>query len=58
MRDLLDKEFFFQLHPTGTEAHHQNGLIERPIRLVKSGIRCMLWGGHLLIMCWLQQFLE
>jgi hypothetical protein len=27
-RDILEKEFFFQLHPTGTEAHHQNGLIE------------------------------
>jgi hypothetical protein len=26
--DLLEKEFFFYLHPTSTEAHHQNGLIE------------------------------
>jgi hypothetical protein len=52
MRGLLEKVFFFQLHPTDTEACHQNGLIERPIGLVDVGIRCMLWGGHLLIIYW------
>jgi hypothetical protein len=47
--DLLEKEFFFHLHPTGPEAHHQNGLNERPIKSTDAAIHCMLWGGRLLI---------
>ena len=28
LQDPLKKEFFFELCPTGTQAHHQNGLVE------------------------------
>ena len=46
LQDLLKKEFFFELCPTGTQAHHQNGLIEQPIQTIDAAIRCMLWGGR------------
>jgi hypothetical protein len=52
LKDLLEKEFFFELHPTGTLTHHQNGLVERPIQTIDAAIRCMLWGGCLLISYW------
>ena len=52
LQDLLKKEFFFELCPTGTQAHHQNGLVERPIQTIDAAIRCMLWGGRLLISYW------
>jgi hypothetical protein len=48
----LEKEFFFKLHPTGTQAHHQNGLVEQPIQTIDVAIQCMLWGGCLLISYW------
>ena len=32
------KEFFFELCPTGTQAHHQNGLVERPIQTIDAAI--------------------
>jgi hypothetical protein len=57
-RDLLEKEFFFLLHPTGTEAHHQNGLIERSIGSIDATICGMLWGSRLLIIYWLFAFHE
>ena len=52
IQELLEKEFFFNLHPTGTQAHHQNGLVERPIQTIDAAIRCMLWGGRLLVAHW------
>jgi hypothetical protein len=57
-QDLLKKEFFFELCPTGTQAHHQNGLVERPIETIDDAIRCMLWGGCLLISYWPFAFTE
>jgi hypothetical protein len=38
LKDLLEKEFFFELHPTGTQAHHQNGLVKQPIQAINAAI--------------------
>jgi hypothetical protein len=56
IRILFEKEFFFMLCPSGTEVHHQNGLIKRGNQTVDGGIRVMPWGVHLLIIFWPSAF--
>jgi hypothetical protein len=58
LKDLLEKEFFFKLHPTGTQTHHQNGLVERPIQTIDAVNQCMLWDGRLLVSYWPFAFTE
>ena len=48
----LFTSFGFALHPTATEAHHANGVIERANRTVDAGIRNLLHGANLPVRFW------
>ena len=52
VRDLFEKEFDYEIRPTGTAAHHQNGLVERANYTVDKAIRAMLIGAGLEIKFW------
>ena len=52
IRDLFEKEFDYEIRPTGMAAHHQNGLVERANQSVDKAIRAMLIGAGLEIKFW------
>ena len=51
IRDLFE-EFNYEIRPTGTAAHHQNGLVERANQTVDKAIRAMLFGAGLEVKFW------
>ena len=52
IRDLFEQEFYYQLIPIGTEAHHENGFIERRVFTVDVPIAAMLLGSGLPMAAW------
>ena len=52
IRDLFELEFYYQLVPIGTEAHHENGFIERSVFAVDVPISAMLLGSGLPMAAW------
>ena len=52
LRLLLERDFQYRLCPTGTAAHHQNGLVERANQTVCHGIKQLLLGAALPILFW------
>ena len=54
----MELEFHYQLVPIGTEAHHQNGFIERSIFIVDVPIAAMLLGLGLPMAAWPSAFYQ
>jgi hypothetical protein len=52
IRELFERDFFYDLVPTGTAAHHQNGLVKRANQSVCHGIKQLLLGSGLAIKFW------
>jgi hypothetical protein len=47
IRDLFKKEFLYDVYPTGADASHQNGPVERSHQTVGNALRTMLNGANL-----------
>jgi len=52
IRDLLEKEFGYEVRVIGRGAHHQNGLVECANQMMDKAIRAMLIGVGLPVKFW------